>query len=117
PCFGAIMMEQFIEFGIFFLKTAVIVIAILLVISNLIAASLKSKDETAAKVKFKNKSKEYKKRKQATDLLFLDPKQAKKIKKQTKKDDKKADKKNTTSPLPKLFVLNFNGDIKASQAE
>jgi serine protease SohB len=114
-------MNQLLEFGFFFLKTAVIVVAILLVISNIIAASLKTKEDDKQKVKFKNKSKEYKKRKQATDLLFLDPKTAKKIKKQNLKKDKKAEKKGNketiSNPLPKLFVLNFNGDVKASQTD
>lgn len=110
-------MDQLIEFGIFFLKTAVIVVAILIVISNLIAASLKSKDESQAKVKFKNKSKEFKKRKQEMDLIFLDPKKAKKVKKENKKQDKKNDKKGLVPQLPKLFVLDFNGDVKASQSE
>lgn len=111
------MTEQLIEFGLFFLKTAVIVVAILIVLTNIIAASLKSKDDNQPKVKFKNKSKEYKKRKQDIDLIFLDSKKAKKAKKLAAKEDKKSEKKGLTPQLPKLFVLNFNGDIKASQSE
>ncbi len=110
-------MEQLIEFGLFFLKTAVIVIAILIVLSNILAASLKGKDDSKPKVKFKNKSKEFKKRKQELDLVFLDSKAAKKTKKMQVKEQKKIAKQNTTTALPKLFVLTFNGDIKASQAE
>lgn len=112
-------MEQIIEFLLFFLKTAVIVVAILIVISNIIAASLKSKDEDKNKVKFKNKSKEYKKRKLHTDLLFLDSKSAKKLKKENDKKSKLEEKdleknKKTTK---KLFLITFDGDIKASQSE
>lgn len=110
-------MEQVIEFGLFFLKTAVIVIAILIVLSNIIAASLKAKDDNKQKVKFKNKSKEFKKRKQELDLIFLDSKAAKKAKKLQAKALKKIEKQIAETPPAKLFVLNFEGDIKASQAE
>jgi serine protease SohB len=110
-------MEQVIEFGLFFLKTAVIVIAILIVLSNIIAASLKSKGDNKQKVKFKNKTKEFKKRKQELDLIFLDSKAAKKVKKLQAKALKKIENQISDTPLSKLFILNFEGDIKASQAE
>ena len=111
-------MEQILEFGLFFLKTAVIVVAILIVLSNIIAGSLKSKSASRPKVKFTNKSKEFKKRKQELDLVFLEGKAAKKVKKAQAKEDKKLAKAATPSlTLPKLFVLNFSGDMKASQAE
>ena len=100
-------MEQVIEFGLFFLKTAVIVIAILIVLSNIIAASLKAKDDNKQKVKFKNKSKEFKKRKQELDLIFLDSKAAKKAKKLQAKALKKIEKQIAETPPAKLFVLNF----------
>lgn len=105
-------MDQLIEFGLFFLKTAVIVFAFLIIISNLVAASMKSKSDKVEKVKFKNKTKEYKKRKLEIDLLFLDPKEAKKAKKNIQKLDKKNEQKK--SDQPKLFVLDFKGDISAS---
>ncbi len=111
-------MDQVIEFALFFLKTAVIVFAIIIIISNIVAASLKSKDDDKNKVKFKNKSKEYKKRKLETDLLFLDSKAAKKIKKLNAKKLKQEEKDSAKeSSHKKLFLLNFNGDIKASQTE
>lgn len=111
------MLEQLVEFGIFFLKVAVIVVALLIIISNIVAASLKSKDNDKHKVKFKNKSKEYKFRKQEIETLFLDPKSAKKLKKQNQKLEKKAEVTKSEKSRPKLFVLNFEGDIKASQSE
>lgn len=108
-------MQQLIEFGFFFLKTAVIVLALLIVISNIVAASLKSNSNEKNKVKFKNKSEEFKNRKTKIELNFLDDKKAKKEKKLLKKQEKK--KTNHLEGLSKLFVLNFNGDIKASQTE
>lgn len=110
-------MEQIIEFGLFFLKTAVIVVAILIVLSNIIASSMKSKDSSRPKVKFLNKSKEFKKRRQELDLVFLEGKAAKKAKKAQAKQEKKSAKIAPSIDLPKLFVLNFSGDMKASQAE
>ncbi len=108
-------MDQLIQFGLFFLKTAIIVVAILIVISNLVAASLRSKSEKKDKVRFKNKSKEYKKRKQETDLIFLNSKEAKKAKKNILKENKKNSGKDSVKP--KLFVLDFKGDISASGTE
>ncbi len=112
-------MDQIIEFALFFLKTAVIVLAILIVISNVLAASLKSKDDDKNKVKFKNKSKEFRKRKLQMDLLFLDSKSAKKAKKVSEKKLKQDEKEiaKDINSSKKLFLMNFNGDIKASQTE
>lgn len=112
-------MEQIIEFALFFLKTAVIVLAILIVISNIVAASLKSKDDEKNKVKFKNKSKEFKKRKLQMDLLFLDSKSAKKAKKLNEKKLKQEEKEisKEIKSIKRLFLISFNGDIKASQTE
>lgn len=102
-----------IEFVIFFLKVAVIVIAVLIILSNIIAASMKVKSEEKSKVKFKNKSKEFRNRKNKINLTFMDPKSAKKQEKTIKKEEKTLLKKPKTKN--KLFVLNFTGDIKASQ--
>lgn len=112
-------MEQLIEFGIFFLKTAVILFAFIIALSYLISASLKTKAADKKNINLTNKSKELRAREKELQIKLADPKQAKALKKEAKKEQKKDKKQKGSSQAEqkRLFVLNFNGDIKASQAE
>ena len=110
-------MDHFIEFGIFFLKVAVIVVAILVIISNLIATSLNMKSNSKKSVAFENKSEEFEKDKKDIELLFLSKKEAKKIEKKTKKTKKDEKKKKKSTISAKVFLMNFEGDLRASATE
>ena len=107
-------MDYVIEFSMFFLKVAVIVIAVLIVISNIVASSLNMKSASKKQVSFKNKSEEFEKDKKKIELLFLNKKEAKKINKKNKKAEKK---KKILPPTKKVFLMDFEGDIKASATE
>lgn len=111
-------MEQLIEFGLFFLKTIVLLLAFIIAFSYILSASLKMKGNEKSRLQLKNRSKELRQSKKEISYKMADPKIAKALKKAAKKSEKK-DKK-VSSPEGKtkrLFVLSFNGDIKASQAE
>jgi serine protease SohB len=98
------------EYGLFLLETVTIVAALLIAVAGIIALSSKDKSEQKLSVKKLNKSYQDTKDKLLTEIL--DKKTLKQHKKaQSKKSKEQKDTK------PKLFVLHFNGDIKASHVE
>lgn len=110
-------MEHVIEFGVFFLKTAVILFAFIIALSYILSASLKAKAGDKSTLQMTNKSKKLKEREKELQVKFADPKQAKALKKEVKKEKKKNKKQAASEEKKRLFVLSFEGDIKASQTE
>ncbi|MCO5113245.1 MAG: protease SohB [Bdellovibrionaceae bacterium] len=110
-------MEHVIEFGVFFLKTAVILFAFIIALSYILSASLKAKAGDKSTLQMTNTSKKLKEREKELQVKFADPKQAKALKKEVKKQKKKNKKQATSEEKKRLFVLSFEGDIKASQTE
>lgn len=89
---------------------ALIIVASLVVLIGFIA-SLASKNTQDSQLKVKNLNEKLKKHESSIAKKTLNKKALKKIQKEKKKQSK------TASPLPNLFVLNFDGDIKASAAD
>lgn len=103
-------LQALTEFVVFLLETAVIVIAILLILGGIGDMLSKGKDGKKGKLKVKNLNKKYQQQLQTLQEKLLTKKACKALKKQTKKYSKnKKDKR--------VFVLDFQGDIKASQVE
>lgn len=92
-------MEFLSQYGLFLLKTATIVIAILVIIAGIASAGRK-KDSNGMKITHLNK--EYEEKQSCLHKEVF----GKKLKHKKTKDNKK-----------KLYVLEFSGDIKASQVE
>jgi serine protease SohB len=90
----------------FFIKAAIIIGGILLIIG----AAMKEKAEDRIVVKDLNKR--FKSYRQALLNSILDKKKLKKETKEQAKADKKADK-----DLPRTFVIDFKGDMKASAVD
>jgi len=119
-----------IEYGLFLAKTVTFVAAILLIISGIVGAvsSLRerakaSDDEGGIRVSHLNESLESIKNNLLDSLLSDDARKGQaKERKREEKAKRKAAKKSkglepTTPQKPKLFVLDFDGDIRASAAE
>ncbi|KTD06731.1 protease SohB [Legionella jamestowniensis] len=94
-------MEFLSEYGLFLVKTLTLVIAVLLTVAGIAAISRKPKH----KLEITSLNKQYEETKQRMSHDIKNKKPAKKKKKKTK--DEKAS----------LYVLDFHGDIKASEAE
>lgn len=103
------MLDFFIPLAKFTLQTVVLLAALLVLIAFI--ASLISKGKDEAEIQVKNINKKFKKYQTALLQKTLD----KKAFKAWLKDDKQTAKKATEKP--NLFVLNFDGDIKASATE
>ena len=111
------MIEALIEYGLFFAKTATLVIALIIVVSVL--ASLRSRDKTAERLEVKNINDKYDTMRQLLEHEVLDKNALKKVSKEQKKEakKKKKDKDKTEEQKQRIFVLNFKGDIRASAVE
>jgi serine protease SohB len=103
-------MELLIGLLTFFLKAVIIVASILIVLSSIMAIASKAKDSSRLKIKKMND--ELSNLRDALQSKILSKKEYKQYKKSEKKN-----KKTEASEKNKVFVLNFNGDIKASANE
>ena len=105
-------MEFLADYGVFLLKVITIALAITIPLLIIIGSS-KSKTPSKGSLVVKNLSKKYEDMGTAIRSSQLNPKELKKynkdIQKKKKADDKKPSKEDS------VYVLNFNGDIQASE--
>lgn len=106
------MTEFLAEYGLFLAKTLTIVVGILLVVAVSIAFSKKAK--TPEKLEVSNLNEKYEAMANVLNSAVLTKKALKQIAKE-KKAEKKAQKKEVGAAQKKrMFVINFHGDIKAT---
>ena len=95
-------MEFLTNYGLFLLQAVTIVVALLITVAGILALSHKDKP----KLKIKALNEKYHETQHRLQKKLLDKKQAKKLKKE-KMDHSR----------PKMFVIDFDGDIKASAVD
>jgi len=100
-------MEYLQEYGVYLLRIITTVVAILITAAGLFAIASKSKDKAGEKIKIKSLNKKYQELAKAIAEKVLDKKALKKYHKALKSQK---DKKNSKH----VYVLQFDGDIKAS---
>lgn len=105
-------MDFFTNYGIFLAKTATIVVAILIVFAFIIALSGKSKAKTKGKLTIKKINDKYDEMAETINKEILTKAETKALKK-PKKSKRKSKSKAKRHPH-RMFVIHFNGDIKAS---
>ena len=105
-------MEFLTEYGVFLLKVITIALAITIPLLLVIGTS-KSKNPSKGSLIVKNLSKKYEDMGTAIRSSQLNPKELKKYNKEIQKKKKADDKK--PSKEDSVYVLNFNGDIQASE--
>lgn len=133
------MAEFFYNYGLFFLKTLTFVIAFVVILMAIVAAASRSRLSAGSSESGRIEIKKYNERledmQEALSLSLLEPfqrKQAEKEKKASDKAEKKAAKQaakkakkqrgsgETIVPekvRPRLYVMDFDGDIRASEVE
>ena len=107
-------MEILIEYGLFVLKAFTIIILIFIPIFFLVS-SMRQPPETNGSLKIKNLTKRYQSMANSLKVLTMNKEEKKKLKK-TLKQEKKTNSKTKTKKKP-VYVLNFQGDIEASNVE
>lgn len=103
-------MSFFAEYGMFLIKTATIVAAILVIIATIVTLKLKAKAEEKGALSIEKINDHYD---EMSEIINSDT-QTKTEKKATKKAQKAKTKADKDTIKKRLFVLRFDGDIKAS---
>ncbi|WLH14667.1 protease SohB [Pseudomonas hefeiensis] len=111
-------MEFFIEYASFLAKTVTLVIAILVVLASFAALRSKGRRKSAGQLQVSKLNDFYKGLRERLEQTLLDKDQLKALRKTEGKAEKAA-KKHKDKPAAKsrVFVLDFDGDIKASATE
>ncbi|MCH9644230.1 MAG: protease SohB [Gammaproteobacteria bacterium] len=104
-------MEYLYNYLIFLGEVATLVAAILIVVAGISAIAAKGKEKHKGKLTVKKLNERFNKTRDTIQQHILDKKALKAHKKDHKK---KSSKKGQAKNQPNLFVIKFNGDIKAS---
>lgn len=117
-------MEFLTEYGVFLAKAVTVVVAILLIISGIASAAMKGKGQESGHIEIQNLNKKLKNVKhQMLENVLNDhelkeyDKSLKKEVKSKEKEQKERVKQHETSQRKRVYVLDFDGDIKASDNE
>ncbi|MGH8438367.1 MAG: protease SohB [Pseudomonas sp.] len=108
-------MEFLAEYASFLAKTATLVIAILVVLSAIAGLRGKGRRKAGGQLQVNKLNEFYKDLRDRLESSLLDKAQLKALRKQQAKAQKQ--QKKTPEDKPRVFVLDFDGDIKASATE
>ena len=108
-------MEFLSEYAIFLAKTVTLVIAILVVLASFAALRSKGRRKSPGQLQVSKLNDFYKGLRERLEQTLLDKDQLKALRKSQAKTEKKQKKK--PEAKPRVFVLDFDGDIKASATE
>jgi len=113
------MMNFFSTYGLFLAKSLTIVIAILATFGGIIAIASKNKAKSKEKIEITKLNRKYKEIKEMISRETIEKKELKKLKKKEKqnKELQKIQDKDLTKTKLRTFVLEFDGDIRASAVE
>ncbi len=107
-------MEFLAEYGLFLAKTATLVVAVLLVAGGIASMSAKLRGQARDEIEIRRLNDRYRDMHRAIESSLLDKRETRKQRRQQKKQDKQASRKGDPR-RKRLFVLNFEGDIRASR--
>ncbi|MBK5002646.1 protease SohB [Pseudomonas sp. S31] len=111
-------MEFLAEYASFLAKTATLVIAILVVLSAIVGMRGKGRRKPGGQLQVTRLNEFYKELRQRLESGLLDKAQLKALRKQQAKAEKQQKKgKGKAEEKARVFVLDFDGDIKASATE
>ena len=118
-------MEFITEYGLFLAKAVTVVVALLVIVAAVVSAAHRHKgdDDMDGELRVRRLNEAYRKLKESVQERMLDESGRKAVHKEQKKArkaEKKAAKRKTGATAdagtgkPRLFVIDFDGDIKAS---
>ena len=111
-------MEFFTEYASFLAKTVTLVVAILVVLASFAALRSKGRRKSAGQLQVSKLNDFYKGLRERLEQTLLDKDQLKALRKGEAKSEKSAKKqKKQPEAKSRVFVLDFDGDIKASATE
>jgi len=108
-------VEFFTEYAIFLAKTVTLVIAILIVLAAFAALRGKGRRKSAGQLQVSKLNEFYKGLRERLEQSLLDKDRLKVLRKEQGKRLKK--EKKLAEPKPRVYVMDFDGDIRASATE
>ena len=125
-------MEFIAEYGMFLLKAATVVVALVLAVAGIVATGQKGGHHSEGSIEIMSLNQRLEGMKEALEQVVLDPDQSKQehkarkkkakkdqaeAKKQAKKKAKDSSSEDQEEAKKKVYVLDFDGDIKASAVD
>ncbi len=121
-------MEFLHEYGLFLAKAITIVVALLVVVGSIVASIARQRKGTEAEIELTLLNEEFEQMEQALSHASMSPemqkllaKEKRKAEKKEAKEEKKSHKKSRDQEekpdKKRIFVLDFDGDIRASDTE
>lgn len=121
-------MEFLTEFGLFIAKTVTLVVALLVIVSVIMSAAQKGKDDHGGEgeLKVRKLNEKYRKLRESLQARLRSESERKAFEKTRKKAEKAKEKaakvkrksgESAEEEKPKVYVLDFDGDIKASDTD
>jgi len=107
-------VEFLSEYGMFVAKTLTIVLGILVVIVGVIVAATRSKDEAQEHIEITKLNDKFDELSMLMKASMLNKDEIKKLEKEHKAKKKAEKKAHEESDTQRVFVLDFDGDVKAS---
>ena len=107
-------MEFITEYGLFFAKAATLIVAILITLAGVTAICSRGQNKSTAKLTIKNMNEKLNEQKSALIKQTAGKTELKHFLKEEKVKTKKNKKDSKNTQKSKIFVLDFNGDMKAS---
>ena len=107
-------MQFITEYGLFFLKTATLVVATLLLVAGITAIAGRGQEKKPLKLSVKKVNQKLRETKRALIKHIGSKSELKKLEKEDKLAQKESKKLSEDSVKSKIFVLDFHGDVRAS---
>lgn len=109
------MIAWLSEYGLFLAKAVTVVAAVLIVIAAAVAASQRMRSREGGTIEVSKLNERYDAMRDALRRASLEPKRYRKLAKQERKSRSRREKERSGSAadVPKVFVLDFDGDIRA----
>jgi serine protease SohB len=113
------MIDALIHLGVFFLEALVVLATILIVAAGLIGLITRGRERPVNKIVITDLNKQFQRMKDTLQASLQTTAEQKQAKKNKKREKKKAKKKKLTrlSAKKHVFVIDFQGDLKASGVE
>ena len=119
-------MEFISEYGLFLAKAVTLVVAVVVIVSVIVSAAQRDRDDHDGELKIHKLNDRYRKLRESMQQKLMSDSERKAFEKNRKKEqkaEKKAEKaklkagETETESRPRVYVLDFHGDIKASDTD
>lgn len=114
------MTEFFLDYGLFLAKAITLVVAVVFLTGSIVSLVRQAREQMAEQLEVRNVNQRFENLAEILQQELMSPLEAKAHQKQKKQEDKaeaKAEKKGKKVPRPRLFVLDFDGDLRASAVD